>query len=212
MSAQRLFGRPLSRAVSLTALAALALTACGGGPATPDKGGKPAPAETAKPGGDKAERPELAMPEGFALEFRGWRSGDPREQAVLDDGREQLRAGYAAIGAGDPDAGYLAFYNTEAGLGSAKEWVRSYSGKNVTVGGELPVYDAEVRLMGERGKLASLIYCTDERGAYTVHRKTGERVGNPEGSAPTVRYVTTLRVAGDGVWRTDDVRSERGAC
>ncbi|MBT2882129.1 hypothetical protein HET66_30325, partial [Streptomyces sp. McG6] len=111
MSAPRLFGRPLSRAVSLTALAALALTACGGGPATPDKGGKPAPAETAKPGGDKAERPELVMPEGFALEFRGWRSDDPREQAVLDDGREQLRAGYAAIGAGDSDAGYLAFYN-----------------------------------------------------------------------------------------------------
>ncbi|MFE6722115.1 hypothetical protein ACFVDU_31550 [Streptomyces albidoflavus] len=74
------------------------------------------------------------------------------------------------------------------------------------------MYDAEVRLIGERGKLASLVYCTDERAAYTVHRKTGERVGHPEGSAPTVRYVTTLRVAGDGVWRTDDVRSERGAC
>ncbi|MGW4375718.1 hypothetical protein ACWEJ7_18855 [Streptomyces albidoflavus] len=71
--------------------------------------------------------------------------------------------------------------------------MRSYSGKDVTVGGELPVYDAEVRLIGERGK-------------------TGERVGNPEGSAPTVRYVTTLRSGGDGVWRTDDVRSERGAC
>ncbi|MFD5025549.1 hypothetical protein [Streptomyces sp. NPDC058373] len=207
-------GRQRSAPVAaLVATAALALTGCGGGErAEPDGAELSASAGTEEAGGGAVKRPAFRLPRGFSLELREWRSEDPREQAVLDDGREQVRAGYAAIGAADPDAAYFAFYNTRAALASGKEWVRSYTGKKVTVGGALPVYDAEVGFVGEGGRLASLVYCTDESAAYTENRETGKRVGNPEGTAPTVRYATTLRKSADGVWRTDDVRSERGAC
>ncbi|MFD6861245.1 hypothetical protein ACIPPN_14735 [Streptomyces diastaticus] len=201
---------------ALTAATALTLTACGGEPAEPDDI-KGAGASASAGAGEKAEdsdrgRPTFTMPKGFQLEFRDWHSDDPVQQAILDDGREQLRAGYAAIGEGNPDAGYFAFYNTHVGLGGGKEWIRSYSDKNVTVIGSLPVYDAKAALVGKGDSLASLTYCTDESKAYTENRETGKKVGNPEGTEPTVHYVTTLRKSEDGVWQTDNVKSERGAC
>ncbi|WP_380791708.1 hypothetical protein ACFE3N_20035 [Streptomyces albidoflavus] len=200
---------------ALTAAAALTLTACGGSGEPDDiKGaGRSASAEPSEqPEGSDKGRPSFTMPKAFKLEFRDWRSDDPSEQAILDDGREQLRAGYAAIGEGDPDADYFAFYNTDVGLGGGKEWIKSYSDKNVTVIGELPVYDAKAALVGKGDNLASLTYCTDESNAYTENRETGKKVGNPEGTKPTVQYVTTLRKSEEGVWQTDNVKSERGGC
>ncbi|WP_033240066.1 hypothetical protein [Streptomyces albidoflavus] len=206
--------RPLPLA-ALTAAAALTLTACGGSGEPDDikgAGGSASAEPSEQPEGSDKGRPSFTMPKSFKLEFRDWRSDDPSEQAILDDGREQLRAGYAAIGEGDPDADYFAFYNTKVGLSGGKEWIKSYSDKNVTVIGELPVYDAKAALVGKGDNLASLTYCTDESKAYTENRETGKKVGNPEGTEPTVQYVTTLRKSEEGVWQTDNVKSERGAC
>ncbi|MGW4375722.1 hypothetical protein ACWEJ7_18875 [Streptomyces albidoflavus] len=200
---------------ALTAAAALTLTACGGSGEPDDikgAGGSSSAEPSEQSEGSDKGRPSFTMPESFKLEFRDWRSDDPSEQAILDDGREQLRAGYAAIGEGDPDADYFAFYNTDVGLGGGKEWIKSYSDKNVTVIGELPVYDAKAALVGKGDNLASLTYCTDESEAYTENRETGKKVGNPEGTEPTVHYVTTLRKSEEGVWQTDNVKSERGGC
>lgn len=205
------------RTLSLAALAAaLTLTACAGEPAEPDdiKGAGRSASAGASEEAESPEkgRPSFTMPNSFTMDFRGWRSEDPVQQSILDDGRQQLRAGYAAIGEGDPDADYFAFYNTDVGLGTGKEWVKSYSDKNVTVIGELPVYDAKASLVGKGDSLASLTYCTDESKAYTENRETGKKVGTPEGTEPTVEYITTLRKSQEGVWQTDNVKSERGGC
>ncbi|MFD6168125.1 hypothetical protein [Streptomyces coeruleorubidus] len=47
-------------------------------------------------------RPKITLPSSFQLTFEDWKSGDPVERAVLKDGGEDLRAGYAAITANDP--------------------------------------------------------------------------------------------------------------
>ncbi|MEU6222656.1 hypothetical protein [Streptomyces sp. NPDC047042] len=86
---------------TLTATTALLLTGCGGGEkSSPDdiKGadsGVSSPSasasvSTSAPAG--ATRPVVTLPANFQLTFEDWTSGDPEEQALLTDAKEQLRA------------------------------------------------------------------------------------------------------------------------
>jgi hypothetical protein len=91
-------------AAAFTATAALLLTACGGGDDKSSGGIKGADAGSSNPSASasastssKVKRPEITIPASFQLTFENWTSSDPDEQAALNDGREQLRAGYAAI-------------------------------------------------------------------------------------------------------------------
>ncbi|MGA5893839.1 hypothetical protein [Streptomyces venetus] len=205
-------------AATLTATAALLLTACGGGDDKAsddikgaDTGSSPSVSASAStPTGVK--RPEITIPSSFQLTFENWTSSDPTEQAVLDDGKEQLRAGYAAIIENKPDGGdALAFYDTEAGLSQDREWIKSYTGKNVTVIGELPVFDPQATLFAKKTK-AQLRYCTDETKARTKNRETGKVVGNPAGTEPEVAYVVTMQKNQQGIWQTVSTNSKRGGC
>ncbi|MER6837064.1 hypothetical protein ABT320_24350 [Streptomyces cellulosae] len=203
-------------AAALTATTALLLTGCGGDDSSDDiegaDAGSSSPSTSAAastPAG--VERPEITIPSSFKLTFADWKSDDPEKQAVLDDGREQLRAGYAAIIENDLDSEALAFYDTKAGLSQDQEWIRSYTDKNLTVVGELPVYDPEAELFAENAK-AQLRYCTDESGARTKHRKTGKETGNPPGTEPNVAYTVTMTKNAQGVWQTVSTTSERGGC
>lgn len=203
---------------ALTTTAALLLTACGGsgGGKTDDiKGadtGSKSPSASASasaPSGVK--RPVIALPSSFQLTFANWTSSDPVEQAVLDDAKEELRAGYAAIIADNPDSKDVAFYDTEGVIQQTRSWIKSYTDKNVTVIGELPAFDPKVTL-ARTGKGASLSYCTDESKAYTKNRKTGKKQGNPAGTNPDVRYVVSLAKSPRGVWQNAGVHAQRGGC
>ncbi|MEV8594970.1 hypothetical protein [Streptomyces sp. NPDC052012] len=202
---------------ALTTTATLLLTACGGGSDSSDdiKGadtGRSPSASTPASTPPSVKRPTITLPSSFKLTFENWTSSDPEEQAVLNDAKEEVRAGYAAIIANEPDGGdALAFYDTKNGLAQSREWIKSYTGKNVTVIGELPVFDPKVTVVGG-GKTASLNYCTDESKAYTKNRETGKEVGNPPGKAPEVAYMVTLRRSAQGVWQTDSVTAQRGGC
>ncbi|CAL9544046.1 hypothetical protein SUDANB176_04304 [Streptomyces sp. enrichment culture] len=206
-------------AAALTVAAALLLSACGGdGDASSsddikgaDTGAGSPSASASSSAPSDVERPEITLPDSFRLTFRDWTSSDPDEQAVLDDGREQLRAGYAAIVENDPDSEALAFYDTEAGLSQDRKWVKSYTDKNVTVVGELPVFDPEATLFAKKTK-AQLRYCTDESEARTEHRRTGEEVGNPPGTDPEAAYTVTMQKSAQGVWQTVSTTSKRGGC
>ncbi|MFD7685299.1 hypothetical protein [Streptomyces sp. NPDC059781] len=202
---------------ALTMTAALLLSACGGDDAPSDdiKGadtGSESPStSTPASAPSDVKRPEITLPSSFKLTFENWTSSDPDEQAVLDDGKEQLRAGYAAIIANDPDSEALAFYDTAAGLSQDQKWIRSYTDKNVTVVGELPVFDPKAELFARKTK-AQLRYCTDESGARTKHRKTSEETGNPAGTAPEVAYTVTMQKNAQGVWQTVSTTSKRDGC
>ncbi|MCX5559857.1 hypothetical protein [Streptomyces sp. NBC_00038] len=206
-------------AVAFTASAALLLTACGGSEDSSsddikgaDTGSSSPSASASASAASGAERPDITLPSSFKLTFEDWTSSDPNEQAILDDAREQLRAGYAAIIAKEPEGGAaLAFYDTESGLSQDRQWIKSYTDKDLTVFGDLPAFDPKVTL-GSNKTSASLNYCTDESKAYSRNRETGKVAGNPAGTDPEVFYIVSLAKNAQGIWQNVSTRSERGAC
>ncbi|MFF7795355.1 hypothetical protein [Streptomyces sp. NPDC007991] len=204
-------------AATLTATAALLLTACGGGGDDSsddikgaDAGSSPSASPSAStPSGPK--RPEITLPSSFQLTFENWTSSNPVEQAVLNDAKEEIRAGYAAIIENAPDSEAVAFYDTEGVRGQTKQWIKSYTDKNLSVIGKLPVFSPKVKV-AKTGKGASLSYCTDESEAKTKNRKTSKVEGNPAGTNPYVLYSVSLAKNEQGVWQNASVHSERGAC
>ncbi|GGV77728.1 hypothetical protein GCM10010294_45790 [Streptomyces griseoloalbus] len=123
-------------AAALTATAALLLCACGGGDDAPSDDIKGADTASDTPSASApasaasgVKRPAITLPSGSRLTFENWTSSDPDEQAVLDDGKEELRSGYAAIIANYPDSEALAFYHTEGRLSQAQQWIRSPVGR-----------------------------------------------------------------------------------
>ncbi|MEV0243036.1 hypothetical protein AB0I06_24330 [Streptomyces sp. NPDC050674] len=204
-------------AAAFAATAALLLTACGGGDDSSSddiKGAgdsSPGPAASKSPAAPGVKRPVIKLPDSFQLTFENWTSSDPVERAVLDDGKEQLRAGYEAIIENDPDSKDRAFYDTKNGFLQSRQWIRSYTDKNLTVIGTLPVFDPKVTLSKDK-TAASLSYCTDESKASTRNRKTGEVKGNPAGTDPEVFYMISMGKSPQGVWQAVSAHSERGGC
>ncbi|WP_328342238.1 hypothetical protein OG873_25225 [Streptomyces violaceus] len=208
------------RALTTTAAAltaTLLLTACGGGDDKSSAGMEGADTEPSASASSSAstpsgpERPDITLPSSFRLTFENWTSSDPGQQALLNDAKEEVRAGYAAIIANDPDSEAVAFYDTEGVHGLTKEWIKSYTDKNLTVIGDLPAFNPKVTL-AENGRGASLSYCTDESKAKTRNRKTGKVEGNPAGTSPYVFYSVSLAKSEQGVWQNASVHSERGRC
>ncbi|MGX1560252.1 hypothetical protein [Streptomyces sp. NPDC055506] len=205
-------------AAAFTTAAALLLTACGGGDDSPSddikgagNGSSSSPSASASSAAPGVKRPEIKLPSSFQLTFENWTSSDPVEQAVLNDGKEQLRAGYEAIIENDPDSEDRAFYDTKNGFLQSRQWIRTYTDKNLTVIGKLPVFDPKVTLAKDKAA-ASLSYCTDESKASTKNRETGEVKGNPAGTDPEVLYVISMGKNAQGVWQAVSAHSERGGC
>ncbi|MER5829271.1 hypothetical protein ABT116_00300 [Streptomyces sp. NPDC002130] len=204
-------------AAAFATAAALLLTACGGGDDSASDDIKGADNSSPSPTASKSsttpgvKRPVIKLPSSFQLTFENWTSSDPEEQAVLDDAKEEVRAGYAAIIANDPDSAAVTFYDTKGIRGLTKEWIKSYTDKDLTVIGELPAFDPKL-VMAENGRGASLTYCTDETDAKTRNRKTNKVEGNPAGTNPYVRYSVSLAKSEQGVWQNSSVRGERGKC
>ncbi|MFI2718561.1 hypothetical protein ACH5AI_19745 [Streptomyces collinus] len=204
-------------AAAFATAATLLLTACGGGDDSPsddikgagNSSGSPSASPSSSAPGVK--RPVIKLPSSFQLTFENWTSSDPVEQAVLNDGKEELRAGYAAVIANDPDSEAVAFYDTKGVRGQTKQWIKSYTDKGYTVIGKLPVFNPKV-ILAKNGKGAALTYCTDETEAKTRHRKTGKVEGNPAGTNPYVLYSLSLTKNEQGVWQNSSVRGERGKC
>ncbi|MEU1103737.1 hypothetical protein ABZ408_22620 [Streptomyces tibetensis] len=204
-------------AAAFATAAALLLTACGGGDdsASDDIKGagdsSPSPAASKSSAAPGVKRPVIKLPSSFQLTFENWTSSAPGGQAALDDAKEEVRAGYAAIIANDPDSEAVTFYDTKGIRGLTKEWIKSYTDKDLTVIGKLPAFDPKL-VMAENGRGASLTYCTDETDAKTRNRKTGKVEGNPAGTNPYVRYSVSLAKSEQGVWQNSSVRGERGKC
>ncbi|MEU6678221.1 hypothetical protein [Streptomyces sp. NPDC046925] len=208
--------RTLPVAVTITACIALLLTGCSSGGNDDDEsdkikgsggGGEDASAgSTARP--DDAARPEIKLPESFRVDFAGWTNSDPELKTILDDGKDRLRAGYAAIIAGDPQDDALRFYSSGAALKSAPSWVKTYKG--LTLKGSVRVFDPRVHVSNEG--FGVLFYCVDEAEGYTRNLKTGKVAGTPKGDDPEVQYRTRLEKNSKGVWQTSTVQTSRGEC
>ncbi|WP_328327108.1 MULTISPECIES: hypothetical protein [unclassified Streptomyces] len=209
---------------ALTVSAALLLASCGSGAGSDSTSGKikgadggtgkaSAPAgdtTSAAPGG--AKRPVITFPSDFQTDFQGWTNSDPKLQAILNDGREQLKSEYAAIIAADPTptADAVAFYNSGASLASTRKWIKSYVDTDDSLTGKIRVFSPQVQI-NDTGS-GVLFYCVDEGKAYTKNRKTKKVTGTPGDVNPKLQYRTTLNKTSQGVWKTVSLKTARGAC
>ncbi|MFE0130545.1 hypothetical protein ACFWY6_02950 [Streptomyces sp. NPDC059037] len=203
---------------TLTASAALLLTACGsgGGDDGPsDKiegagggGSKASASPSAKP--DGAKRPEIKLPAEFQANFSGWTNSDPKAQGVLDDGKEELRAKYAAIIEGNPDSDAVAFYDSGASLTTARKWIKGFTETDDSLIGEVRAYNPKVNVNGK--DTAVFFYCVDERKASTKNRKTKKVTATPDTPDSVLQYRARLTKSKQGVWQTVSLETVPGGC
>ncbi|MEU6255552.1 hypothetical protein [Streptomyces sp. NPDC047043] len=204
----------------LTASAALLLNACGSGgddDKSPDKiegadaGGAKASVSaspSASPGGVK--RPEITLPKTFQANFESWTNSDAKLQAILNDGREELRAKYAAIIEGTPDSDAVAFYNSDSTLATARKWIKQFTDSDDGIIGSVRVFKPQP-LISDTGS-GVLFYCVDERQASTKNRKTGKVVNTPDRPESLIQYRLRLDKNAHGVWKITSLTTVPGAC
>ncbi|MER7478591.1 hypothetical protein ABTX60_13185 [Streptomyces sp. NPDC126510] len=204
-------------AAVLTVSMAMLTTACGSGggdsSAAPIKGsgtgdGKTSVAPSASPGGVK--RPEIKLSQDFQADFESWTNSDPKLQAILDDGREELRSKYAAIIEADPESKAVVFYNSDATQATARKWIRQFTDDGDSIIGKVRVFDPQVKLSDTGSGV--LFYCVDERQASTKNRKTKKVVRTPDKPESLVQYRLRLDKSAQGVWKTTSLTTVPGAC
>ncbi|MEV6755953.1 hypothetical protein [Streptomyces sp. NPDC051214] len=203
---------------ALAASAALLLTACGSGggddsssdkiEGAGDGGSKASASASAKPGG--TERPEIKLPAEFRANFAGWTNSDPKLQAVLDDGKEELRAKYAAIIEADPNSKAVAFYDAGSSLSTARKWIKGFVETDDSLIGEIKVYDPKVNVSGKDA--AVFFYCVDERESSTKNRRTKKVTATPDTPESVLQYRARLTKSEQGVWQTVSLETVPGGC
>jgi hypothetical protein len=206
----------LLAALTLTAAAALTLSACGSddSPSGKDKiaGADTAGETPASPSASASVgtgRPKIELPSDLNLVFEDTKTGDPVKDAVLADNAERMRAVDAAITGTDPKGEALAYYNTGKALEAALSWVAQFKDAGATLTGEARYYDRKVTLKNE--KSAALTFCADESKGFSKDKKTKEIAKTPVTKNSYVLYNTRLDKNSDGVWQTSQIISTRGA-
>jgi hypothetical protein len=196
------------------------MTACGSGggaDSSSDKikgtdvgNGATSASPTAPASPDGIDRPEITLPKEFQANFENWTNSDPKLQAILNDGREQLRAKYAAVIEANPDSEAVSFYSSEATSATARKWIKQFVDDDDSIVGEVRVFDSQVKI-NDTGS-GALFYCVDERRASTKNRKTGKVVKTPDKPESVLQYRTRLDKNSAGVWQTTSVTVVPGGC
>ncbi|MEV5102691.1 hypothetical protein ACFQ7G_04645 [Streptomyces massasporeus] len=206
-------------AAVLTASMAVLTTACGSGggesPSDPIKGaaggdGKTSTSPSASASHGGAKRPEITLSKDFEADFESWTNSDPKLQAILNDGREQLRAKYAAVIKADLNSEAVAFYSSDATQVSARKWINQFVEDDNNIIGKVTAFNAKA-LISDTGS-GVLFYCVDERQASTENRKTGKIVKTPDKPESVLQYRTRLDKTPQGVWKTTSVTVVAGGC
>ncbi|GHA57023.1 hypothetical protein GCM10010330_05810 [Streptomyces tendae] len=209
----------LLAALTLTATAALTLSACGSDDDSPAKGedeiagadtgsstpsASPTASESSEPG-----RPEIELPDDLSYTFDWPKTGDKEKDAVLADGEQSIKAVDLAIVNQDPlDKAYLYYYEGEAAAGT-QEFIQAYVKENARVTGAYRFYDAVVNVRGADS--ASLVYCEDQGKAYDMYLKPKKVNKTPVTKNSYVLYNTQLSKNDKGVWVVQKMLSQRGS-
>lgn len=202
-------------AAALTA-ATVTLTSCSGESESGSSGGikgvqrggkssSPTPTQTGA-----AKRPKVETP-GYQTKFEGWESSNPKEQAVLNDGRERTRSIDAAVIANDPNYEAFAFYSVQRARQTGKDRIEHFTKSKQTLTGKARYYSPQVSFNKDKG-FAVLQYCLDESKAYAKNRKTGKENKTPTTANSYDSYKLRLQKTKQGVWQTVSVMSDDGGC
>ncbi|WP_328377234.1 hypothetical protein OHB13_13320 [Streptomyces sp. NBC_00440] len=163
------------------------------------------PSASASPG---VQRPKITLPSSTKNVFEGQHTGDPKKDAVLADNARMVNSEDDAISRGKTDTPALDFYSTGAAIGSAQVYIKGWVADGATWIGTTRYFDRKVSFRSDGA--AVVIYCSDESKAF-IKDKTGKVDRSPATSDAYVLYNTRLTKSGQGVWRTVDVDSKRGA-
>ncbi|EPD54702.1 hypothetical protein HMPREF1211_07939 [Streptomyces sp. HGB0020] len=202
---------------ALTVSTAMLLTACGSGGSDDSSSDKIKGADAGAASSSSAsasaasdiKRPKITLPRSLQVTFSGWKNSDPKLQAILDDGRQQLLGSYSAIVEADAESEAMTFYNTGVALTTGKEWVNGFVKNDLTLIGEARAYNPQTRISPDGS--GTLFYCVDESKGATKNRKTGETTNTPADKAQ-VLYRTKLSKNDAGVWQTTTVTTTQGGC
>lgn len=203
---------------ALTTAVGLLLTACGGDGSAGDSGKiqgagavSTSPSASASPIARDTERPDIKLPASFTMTFEGWSNSNPTLQAIMNDGKEAVRAIHAAVIDGELHADYVAFYNVGSALRTDQEWIKGLTDNNRTLTGKVRVYDPQVRVSSEDGS-GTLFYCLDQSKGYAKDLKTNKVIVTAASKNDYVLYQTKLTKNKQGVWRTTTISTTQGAC
>ncbi|MFD8452715.1 hypothetical protein [Streptomyces coelicoflavus] len=208
----------LLAALTLTATAALTLSACGsdedGAAQDSDKsaaagtGSKtsaaPSPSRTGAEG-----RPKITFPSDAKNVFEYERTGNAAKDAALADSALSTNSVDEAIFAGSTDTKALGYYNVESALSDSITYVSGYIDEKHTWVGETRYFDYKVSLSGDHE--AYVTYCSDESKSFIKDKKTGKVEETPTTADSYVLYNTKLAKNAEGVWQTTDIASSRGS-
>ncbi|MFB6557285.1 hypothetical protein [Streptomyces sp. NPDC056405] len=208
----------LLAALTLTAAAALTLSACGSDDdsavkdsdkiAGADTGGEtsvsPSPSAS-----DADGRPKIELSSDAKNVFDYEKTGDAAKDAVLADSTLSVNSVDEAIFKGSTDTKALGFYNTESALSDSITYALGYINKKNTWVGETRYFDYKVNLVED--DQAYVTYCSDESKSFIKNKKTDKVKKTPTTADSYVLYNTKLAKSTKGVWQTTDIASNRGS-
>ncbi|WP_033328308.1 hypothetical protein [Streptomyces yerevanensis] len=206
----------LLAAITLTAAAALTLSACGGSDGSKDKNAgadteseKSASPSPSAPESAAAGRPKIQLPSDLKYSFEWSKTGDKHKDAVLADSEQSIKAVDMAIANQDPlDEAYLYYYEGEAAA-QTELYIKEYVKAKARTTGTYRYYNATVDV-GDVGS-ASLVYCEDQGKAYDMYLKPKRINKTAVTKNSYVLYAVQLSKNDQGVWAVEKLDSQRGS-
>ncbi|MET7452357.1 hypothetical protein ABZT03_10765 [Streptomyces sp. NPDC005574] len=207
----------LFAATTLTAVAALSLSACGSGNDGAKGNDKIAGAGagsevSASPSASRsnaADRPKIELPSDLTYTFEWPKTGDEDKDAVLADSEQFVRAVDMAVAEQDPLGRAYRFYSDGEAAAGSRKFIQEFVDYKDRITGAKRYYDANVKINSDG--TAGLVYCEDQNKAYNRSIKTGRTDVTPVSKDNYVLYGSRLRVNKQGVWVTETLASQRGS-
>ncbi|MFD5163295.1 hypothetical protein ACFWMJ_35490 [Streptomyces hawaiiensis] len=208
----------LLAALTLTAAAALTLSACGSDDSSKNKDndkiagadtGSEASASPTVSDPASAGRPKIELPSDLSYTFDWPKTGDKEKDAILADGEQSIKAvDLAIVNQNALDKPYLYYYEGEAAA-STQKFIQNYVDHKAAITGAYRFYAPQVAV-GKDGT-ASLSYCEDQGKAYVKDLKTGKAKKTEVTAKSYVIYHTSLKKDDKGVWVIQKMVSQSGS-
>ncbi|MGC0205967.1 hypothetical protein [Streptomyces levis] len=208
----------LLAALTLTAAAALTLSACGSDDSSKakandkiagaDSGDEASPSATASASG-AGGRPEIELPSDVTYKFEWKKTGDAGKDAVLSDAEQRIKAVDMAIARQDPLDKAYRFYSDGTAAAGSQKYIQEFVDHKARTTGLTRYYNETVTIKDDG--TAALVYCEDQSKAFNKFLKTGKTDVTPVTKDSYVVYAGTLRKNDKGVWVTERLISQRGS-
>ncbi|MEV8244020.1 hypothetical protein AB0R01_09660 [Streptomyces rochei] len=207
----------LLAALTLTAAAALTLSACGSDDKPASDNDKIAGADTgtelSKSPTESApaapDRPKIELPTDVTYEFEWDKTGDPVKDAVLHDAEQRIRAVDLAIAEQNALHEAYRFYSEGEAAAGSQKYIQEFIDHKARTTGVTRYYQEDVNVKDDG--TASLVYCEDQSKAFNKFIETGKTDVTDVSPDSYVLYASTLRKNEKGVWVTERLVSERGS-